>query len=86
MAVNRAGFPQSHSSSRLYDRQRKVLCSVKSKILSVFPADLQVRQGRLQTEFTLNNVGAYFLRSGDRAVFKPGPSWTRLEAIFIERK
>ena len=61
----------------------------KSKDTVVVFPKLTYKGGKVdyKTEFTLNNVGAYFLRNGDRVVFKPGGSRGRVwEAIFIERK
>ena len=90
VAVNRAGFPSvALQLSIIRPAKEGPGAAFKSKDSVVVFPKLTYKSGKVdyKTEFTLNNVGAYFLRSGDRVVFKPGGSRGRVwEAIFIERK
>lgn len=90
VAVSRASFPSvALQLSIIRPAKDGPGSSFKSKDTVVVFPKLTYKSGKVdfKTEFTLNNVGAYFLRTGDRVVFKPGGSRGRVwEAIFIERK
>ena len=90
VAVNRASFPSvALQLSIIRPAKEGPGAGFKSKDKVVVFPKLTYKGGKVdyRTEFTLNNVGAYFLRSGDRVVFKPGGSRGRVwEAVFIERK
>lgn len=90
VAVNRASFPSvALRLSIIRPAKEGPGAGFKSKDTVVVFPKLTYKSGKVdfKTEFTLNNVGAYFLRSGDRVVFKPGGARGRVwEAVFIERK
>ena len=90
VAVSRASFPSvALQLSIVRPAKAGPGSTFKSKDTVVVFPKLTYKSGKVdyKTEFTLNNVGAYFLRAGDRVVFKPGGSRGRVwEAIFIERK
>lgn len=90
VAVNRAAFPSvALQLSIVRAAKEGPGAGFKSQDSVVVFPKLTYKDGKVdyKTEFTLNNVGAYFLRTGDRVVFKPGGARGRVwEAVFIERK